>query len=109
MIYQLKVISLEGCPYSQNTEKLLTDYKYNLVRINAKEKEKYKTDKIKTFPQIYLEKNGQAILLGGNNDLEDIMKIIKLKNLEQMKNGLKTKYPELSIKTILRLIEVFLG
>lgn len=109
-MYQLKVISLQGCPYSQNTEKLLEQMKitYELIRITAMEKEKYKSNLITTFPQIYLTKNNQSLLLGGNNDLEEIIKNIRLKDINLIKNNLKRKYPKFSEKAILRLIEVFM-
>jgi len=110
MTYQLKVISLDGCPYSQNTEKLLKEFKIpnNLIRINAMEKEKYKNNLIRTFPQIYLEKNGQSILLGGNSDLEEIIDIKKEKDLNKMIQKLGNKYRDLSKKTILRILELFI-
>jgi len=109
-MYQLKVISLQGCPYSQNTEKLLEQNKitYELIRITAMEKEKYKSNLIATFPQIYLTKNNQSLLLGGNSDLEEIIKNIKLKDINLIKNNLQKKYPKFSEKAILRLIEVFM-
>jgi glutaredoxin len=109
-MYQLKVISLQGCPYSQNTENLLNQLKidYDLNRINAIEKDKYKSNLISTFPQIYLTKNNQSLLLGGNSDLEEIIKNINLKNINQIKFNLSKKYPKFSEKAILRLIEVFL-
>jgi len=109
-MYDLKVISLENCPYSINIEKLLkhNKIKHNLIRVSAEEKDKFKTNKINTFPQFYLEKNKQTILLGGNNDLKEILEISKNKKLNEMVINLNKKFPELEKKILLRILELFI-
>lgn len=110
-MYNLKVISLQGCPYSQNTESLLKKYniQHNLQRINPNEKDKFKTNQISTFPQIYLVKNNQTRLLGGNNDLTEIISMIKAqKNINNMSESFKNKYPHFTKKLILRTLQTFL-
>ena len=74
-MYYLKVISLVGCPYSEKAIKLVNNYniKNETTFINSNEMDKYVTDDIQTFPQIYLMKknsNGH-FLLGGCSDLEE--------------------------------------
>ena len=77
-MYYLFVVILENCPYSMYAINLLDTlkikYKYLIVKIN--EKEKYKTEEINTFPQIYLKKEitNDSHLLGGFNDLEYFIK-----------------------------------
>ena len=79
-MYSLEVISLEKCPYSLAAEKLLKskDVNFDLVKVNYSDKETYKTEKISTFPQIYLKKHGSSgrLLVGGFNDLEKINNMV---------------------------------
>tara|TARA_B100000242_G_C42734188_1_gene342659 strand:- start:123 stop:515 length:393 start_codon:yes stop_codon:yes gene_type:complete len=79
-MYYLEVISLEKCPYSLAAEKLLKskDVNFDLVKVNYSDKETYKTEKISTFPQIYLKKHGSSgrLLVGGFNDLEKINNMV---------------------------------
>lgn len=108
-MYYLDVISLEGCPYSMNTEKIIEKNNIinNLVKVSRSEKENYKNEKIRTFPQIYLKKynsNG-SLLLGGNTDLEEIISL-RGNNLEVQKKHLEKKYNKISKKIILRIIEL---
>jgi len=75
----LYIISLEYCPYSQNTKKILEQYNIKNVNnvIDPQKKFDYKTDEISTFPQIYYVRNSlkNKKLIGGN---DDFMKIIDL-------------------------------
>ena len=108
-MYYLDVISLEGCPYSMNTEKIMekNNIRNNLVKVNRSEKESYKNENIRTFPQIYLKKynSSGSVLLGGNNDLEEIISL-RGNNLEVQKKHLEKKYNKISKKIILRIIEL---
>lgn len=68
---------LEGCPYSENAEKLLNKYNANYTKVPVnyfnKSNEKFKI--MKTFPQIYLEsKNGKKHVMGGFNELDNFYK-----------------------------------
>ena len=109
-MYYLFVVILENCPYSIDVINLLNileiKYKYLIVKIN--EKEKYKTEEINTFPQIYLKKNtNDSLLLGGFNDLEYFIK--KFKNQKYDKKNIlifKNKYKYWHEKPILRLLEI---
>ena len=76
--YNIKIISLENCPYSEAAENLIKSNNTNCIikKVNSNTKEQYKSDEIRTFPQVYLEKNKQPILLGGYNDLQNIYDII---------------------------------
>jgi glutaredoxin len=55
MSYNIKIIFLENCDFSKKSLKLLQDnnIKYELVEIDHMNKDKFKTDIISTFPQIY--------------------------------------------------------
>ncbi len=75
----LYVISLKGCPYSSNTEKLLKEYniKNKILKIDYDELDQYRTDDIKTCPQIYYVKKNlkKKKLIGGNSELEKIIEL----------------------------------
>ncbi len=106
---ELKVIVLENCPYSIAAVELLTNHniKFTKILVNQETKYKYKTEKISTFPQIYLINNNET-LLGGYSDLEDIINIINSSiKLETIKNKLNKKYISFDKKNILRIIQKF--
>jgi len=81
MNYYIKAILLEGCGYSSRAKELLerNNIKCEIINISSTEKDKYKTDKIDTFPQIYLCKYNTVgnLLLGGCSDLEDFISNFK--------------------------------
>jgi glutaredoxin len=99
--YYLHIIYLENCPYSQNALELLEEKKinYEITKVNHENKDKYKTDMINTFPQIYLKKEGKndSLLLGGRDKLYKLYETIKNKE----------KIDEFSPKAIKRLSELF--
>jgi glutaredoxin len=104
-MYYLYIILRENCPYSKNLVNLLNKEKINFqsITVNMEEKEKYKTDLINTFPQVYLKKlsSNQSLLLGG---FEDINNLINSKNNENKFNQFTNKYSnktKLKIKLIL--------
>jgi glutaredoxin len=109
MKYKLKVIVLENCPYSIAAVKLLNNYniKFQKILVKQNNKEKFKTNEISTFPQIYMINNNEQLLLGGYSDLEEIINIIKSKNLDKIKDELKEKYS--NNKIILRIIKIFIS
>jgi glutaredoxin len=111
MKYVLKVIVLENCPYSMAAVELLNNYniKFKQINVNHNTKHKYKTDKISTFPQVYIiDKNNDNLLIGGYSDIEEIINIInKNKNLTNIKNKINKKYTHFDNKIILRIIEIF--
>jgi glutaredoxin len=110
MKYKLKVIILEDCPYSIAAIELLNNNNISFQKklVSQNNKEKFKTNIISTFPQIYMLNKTRKILLGGYSDLEEIMNIIKSsKNLDKIKEELKKK--NLNNKIILRIIEIFIS
>lgn len=114
-MYYLKVILLENCPFCKKTKDILDKYKFkkNIVNVTNNDKEKWKSDQIKTFPQIYLMRQGKKnhLLLGGFSDLNFIHnEILKLddKNLTKIKNNITSKYNHISNKSSLRIIELFI-
>lgn len=110
MNYYLQVNSLIGCPYSIEVENLLeqNNISNEINKINFEQKNIFKTSQINTFPQIFLKKynsNG-SILLGGNSDFQEILNL-KSKSLETQLQVLSKKYPKLTKKVKLRIIELF--
>ena len=80
---KLIIYSLGGCPFSKKAEKMLKTYKieHHLIRVTQKNKEKFKKElKKETFPQIYLQKNGNTkdISIGGSSELENYIDILNL-------------------------------
>jgi glutaredoxin len=72
---------LKGCPYCNNALMLLKEnnIKYKAIVVEDKDKEKYKKiNKMKTFPQIFINVDGNNYFkLGGNDDLVETMQIVK--------------------------------
>jgi len=111
-MYNIELIVLDGCPYCIATEELLKNknVQYDLIRVNQKNKEKFKNDEIQTFPQIYLIKknsNGK-LLLGGYTDLKKVLEILEHKNLDKTIKDFQKYYPNWSKKAILRLAEIII-
>jgi glutaredoxin len=110
--YYLHAVVLEGCPYSNNAVKLLNNYnniKKNITTIQYNEKEKFKTNEINTFPQIYLKKNNSNgnLLLGGYSELKDFVDNFQNKKYDENSlNNFINKNNKWSKKATLRLIEL---
>ena len=106
-MFKLKLISLDGCPYSMAAKSFLDDLniKYDLVKVYQENKEKFKTNEIKTFPQVYLNN----VLLGGFDDLKEIYDTLSSKTeLDEMIEYLNIKYKsKMTRKNKLRIIEFF--
>ena len=113
-MYYLKVISLNGCPYSQAAETFVKENKIksNIININHDEKVKFKTDKIDTFPQIFLNKQNSSgnVLIGGYSTIKYYYDEIQSnrKSLEAVKKIIKKDNSNLSEKSILRLIQLLI-
>lgn len=108
--YIIKIILLKGCYYSNLAKQLLLNNNLpcKIIEVDYENKNLYKTDKIQTYPQIYLIKKNSIgnLLLGGCNDLEFIIKTFK--NVEYNINNVNNfieKY-KWSKKATLRLIEL---
>lgn len=110
-MYYIFVVTLEDCPYSLSSLELLNSYKIKYKNLNVKrvDKEKYKTNEINTFPQIYLKKTttNDSLLLGGYTNLKEfvdtfINKLYKESNV----TAFQQKYQMWTKKPILRLIEI---
>ena len=109
--YYIKVISLEGCPYSINLEKLIEENKIinkKIIKINHNNKNLYKSDLINTFPQVYLKKYNSKgnLLLGGYEDFNNFIKNFKNNNLDLTKINNFMKIKKWSKKATLRLIQL---
>ena len=108
-MYYLYIITLENCPYSIAALDLLNslNIKYKHLIVNQTNKEKYKTEEIKTFPQIYLKKKNDTLLLGGYSNLKEFIDIfINQKYNEENILKFHNKYKLWNIKSILRLLEI---
>lgn len=72
---------LEGCPYCNNSLKLLKDnkIKHKVIVVDPKDKEKYKKiNKMNTFPQIFIAAGKDTYLkIGGNDDFVETLDIVK--------------------------------
>ena len=104
----LKLIILEGCPYSIALDELLSNYPkitINKIIVSYKNKESFKTPEISTFPQLYMIENYKQYLIGGYDKTKDIIEEInKNSNSDKLMKILKKKLPNLTNKQILRLI-----
>lgn len=110
-MYYLKVIVLENCAYSIAARELLKsqNIKHKLVIVSQNEKNKFKTDNINTFPQVYLNKKHTKgnLLLGGFNDLNNAFIEFKSQKISDNKiNEFMKKY-SWEKKSTLRLIQLF--
>ncbi len=116
-MYQLKIYSLEDCPYSMNAEKLLknNNIDFNLIKVSHDEKDHYKeVNKMNTFPQIFLETNQENIKIGGYSELNDIYNTINDNTItfDDMLSKLRTKLTFQNTlnekKNILKFISILL-
>ena len=110
-MYYLFIVILENCPYCIYAINLLDSLKikYNYLIVKINEKEKYKTEEINTFPQIYLKKKftNDSLLLGGFDDLQYFIEtFINQKYNEKNILIFKNKYKDWQKKPILRLLEI---
>ena len=108
--YSLKLILLQNCGYSIAANELIQSHKIpsQTQWISSSEKELYITDKIQTYPQIYLNKfNSKGnLLLGGYTDLKSFIDTFKgSKLLDSNVNEFMKKY-KWSKKSTLRLIQL---
>ena len=108
--YYIKAIILNTCTYSMQAKLLLEKHNINTEfhYINYNEKDKYKTEFINTFPQIYLNKNNNKgnLLLGGYTDLYNFIQKFKNTKLEKENINEFIKTYKWSKKATLRLIEL---
>jgi hypothetical protein len=109
--YYINAVILDGCGYSKAANDLLDKYsniKKKYVFVNYNEKDKYKTDLIQTFPQIYLKKenSNNNLLLGGYSELQNFINTFYGKyNDKQIDEFMKINQ-RWSKKGTLRLIEL---
>ena len=112
-MYYLQLISLKDCPYSEAAQSLLKDNNINhkLVLVNRNEKDKFKTDNISTFPQIYLKKENSngSVLIGGYDLIKEYYDSANsTKNLDKLKKLIKKNSPDMSEKSVLRFIQLII-
>lgn len=108
-MYDLFIITLKDCFYCEAAINLLNSFKikYKHLKVNRNEKEKFKTPEINTFPQVYLKKNNNTLLLGGYDNLKEFIdKFINQKYNEKEILQFHNKYKLWNKKSILRLIKI---
>jgi glutaredoxin-related protein len=110
--YYLHSIILQNCPYSNAAYESLKNYpkiKTKFTFVNDLNKENYKTDQIKTFPQIYLKrenKNG-SLLIGGYTELKQLLDLFyKTKYSKNNITEFINNNNKWSRKSLLRFIEL---
>ncbi len=111
---EIKVISLNQCPYSMAAENLIknikntNDLKINIdiVNVSQEDKSKYQSGVLKTFPQIYYN----DILIGGYDTFNQIYLDVKgTKSLDKMIKILENKTKIIERKDKLRLIKFLIS
>lgn len=109
-MYYLFIVILENCPFSENVVKLCKRYNINFksLKITLNEKENYKTEDIKTFPQVYLKKNNtkDSLLLGGFSDFNHLINTFHKKYDQKELINFQKQYSLWNKKSILRVIEI---
>jgi glutaredoxin len=110
-MYYLFFVVLENCPFSEAVVDLCNKHKinYKSLIITRNEKDKYKTDEINTFPQVYLKKSKteDSLLLGGYSDFESFCNtFINKKYNETNIQQFNKKYHLWNKRSILRLMEI---
>ena len=116
-MYYFKIISLKTCPYSEAAESLFRENNINheLIQVDRSEKDKFKSNDISTYPQIYLKKkhSSGSVLVGGYDTIKEYFDIAKNnsgnpKILDKLKNKIKKDNKNISDKSVLRLIQLLI-
>lgn len=115
-MYKLKVYSLVGCPFSMNAESLLNknNIEFELIKVEHDEKDHWKqTNKMNTFPQIFLETKNESVKIGGFSELQNLDRVINDKTdfdsmLKEVKSYLSFEDSANEKKNILRVISILL-
>lgn len=85
----IEIYVLEGCPYCENTLKLLNNshkrYKKIIVPYNKKDYYKQRHG-METFPQILIRTKDVYITLGGNSDIIKAFEIVEELKQTNMSN-----------------------
>lgn len=113
---ELKVISLNNCPYSMGAEDIINNIKKSdkvnviIIHVPYEDKEKYKKGVMKTFPQIYFNNK----IIGGYENFKGIYNFIKKKNsgntnLDNIISMLKDKTELKKRRDMLILTKYLLG
>jgi len=109
-MYYLFIVVLENCPYSISAIELLNSFKikYKILNVKRTDKEKYKTNEIDTYPQIYLKKtpSNDSLLLGGYSNLKEFIDTFINKEYNEKNITIFNKKYLWNKKAILRLIEI---
>lgn len=83
-MYSIELISLYYCPYSMAAEELLEKYKPTIIHVNQNDKDKYKNNNVRTFPQVYFKVDNRKLLIGGYSDISTIIKKIQTSDSENV-------------------------
>jgi glutaredoxin-related protein len=104
-MYYFYIILRVDCPYSKNLVKILKENKihFESITVNMEEKEKYKTDLINTFPQVYLKSlsTNDSVLIGGHDTVKELIENTQNdKKFNELTKNLSNKI-KLKLKLIL--------
>lgn len=109
-MYYIHTVLLENCPFSNSAKNLLDKYniKYTNTIVNHSNKEIFKTDKLKTFPQVFLKKKNSkgSLYLGGYNELDELFRMFYKQKMNSANLLLVQNKYKISKKAGLRLIEL---
>jgi glutaredoxin len=109
-MYYIHTVLLENCSFSTSAKNLLDKYniKYTNTIVNQSNKDKFKTDKLQTFPQVFFKKknNNGALYLGGYNELDELFRMFYKQSLHSSNLLLVQNKYKISKKAGLRLIEL---
>ena len=114
--YYIYAILLQGCSYSRNADEILkkNNIKHIIEKVPYDNKEKFKMENFRTYPQIFLRKetSKESLFFGGYSDLENVIMLIKKNksdyDLEIFIKNFQSKYIGWSRKAILRLIQLII-
>lgn len=112
--YFVLIVYLNNCPFSESALELLDSHniQYQIIKVDREEKDKYKTNEISTFPQIYLKRqsDNQSLLLGGYDNLKDFIDTFILKDFnDESFQQFNSKYKNWSKHAVLRMVELFVS
>ena len=109
-MYYITVVCLNNCRYSESAKELLKKkgIKSKIIQVQYNDKDKYKSNAISTFPQVYLKKENSkgSLLLGGYSDLKKALTITQGKNINNVTKKFQKAFPEWSKKAIYRFVEI---
>lgn len=109
-MYYIHTVLLDGCPYSIKAKELLVQYNIRHIDtiLDDTNKEKFKSNNLSTFPQIFLKKHNSngSQYIGGYSELDELFRTFYKQRLDNSNLiRIQSKY-KMSRKATLRLVEL---